>query len=252
MVETRAGYEIDRVGPFEIACVPAFSDNYHWLVKAGEEVAVVDPGDGAACLAAADALGWTITHILVTHWHPDHTGGNVAVKEATGAPVIGPAPEAEKIPGIDTALGEGDTLDFGGRTARILHVPGHTLGHIAYVFEDPALAFVGDTLFAMGCGRLFEGTAEQMHASLTRLSSLDPDTMVYCAHEYTEANGAFAITAEPEHAPTAERYEEVKAARATDRRTVPTTIARERETNPFMRAEDAFMLAQRRAAKDAF
>ncbi|MCJ7421330.1 hydroxyacylglutathione hydrolase [Sphingomicrobium astaxanthinifaciens] len=248
---TRAGYEIDELGAFTIACVPAFSDNYHWLVKVGEAVAVVDPGDGAACLEAAAALGWTITHVLVTHWHPDHSGGNLAIKQASGATVLGPAGEADKVPGLDRALEDGDRIELGGQAATIWHVPGHTLGHIAYVFDDGPV-FCGDTLFAMGCGRLFEGTPEQMHASLQRLTALPADTPLYCAHEYTLANARFAVTAEPDNAAIAERLEAVAARRAAGERTVPTTVAQERATNPFVRAPDPFILAKHRKAKDRF
>ena len=252
MVATRAGYEIDTVGRFEIACVPAFSDNYHWLAKTGDTVAVVDPGDGAACLKAAEALGWRISHVLNTHWHPDHVGGNAAVKEATGATILGPAHEAEKIPGLDTPLGEGDCIQLGDARATVWHVPGHTLGHIAYIFADDGIAFCGDTLFAMGCGRLFEGTPEQMHTSLQRFAALPAETKLYCAHEYTLSNGKFAVTAEPDNAAIAARLETVAAARDEGMRTVPTTVAEERDTNPFVRAADPFILGKLREAKDRF
>ncbi|MCJ8190995.1 hydroxyacylglutathione hydrolase [Sphingomicrobium aestuariivivum] len=248
---TRAGYEIDKVGDLEIACVPAFSDNYHWLVKLGNAVLVVDPGDGAACLQAAEKLGWTITHVLVTHWHPDHTGGNLAIREATGAQILGPAPEADKIPGLDVALEDDQLFSIEGQPITVWHVPGHTLGHIAYVFHDGPV-FCGDTLFAMGCGRLFEGTAAQMHASLRRFADLPGGTPLYCAHEYTLSNGRFAITAEPDNAAIAERLAAVETARAAGRRTVPTTVGEELATNPFMRAESAEELARRRTAKDNF
>ena len=153
----------------EIVAVPAFSDNYLWLVhdEASNETAVVDPGDGEAVLAAAAQRGWTITQVWNTHWHGDHTGGNLAIKAATGALVSGPASEA--IPGRDVALSEGDSIRLGNHIGKVIEVPGHTLGHIALIFEDEREAFVGDTLFAMGCGRLFEGTPQQMHRSLQRL-----------------------------------------------------------------------------------
>ena len=252
MVETRAGYEIDRVGRFEIACVPAFSDNYHWLAKIGETVAVVDPGDGAACLKAADALGWTITHVLNTHWHPDHTGGNLAVKDEAGCTIVGPEPEAAKIPGIDEAVDDGDTVKIGDASGEVWHVPGHTAGHIAFYFAQDGLLFCGDTLFAMGCGKLFEGSPEDMHASLQRFAALPDDTKVYCAHEYTEANGTFALSMEPEDRAILDRMEQVRSARAASKRTVPTTIGEEKATNLFMRARDPFMLGKLRAAKDRF
>ncbi|WP_265569720.1 hydroxyacylglutathione hydrolase [Sphingomicrobium nitratireducens] len=238
----------------EIACVPAFADNYLWLLHAPAtgETAVVDPGDGEAVLAAAKERGWTLTHVLNTHWHPDHTGGNVRVKEATGATIYGPAPEAEKIPGIDHELGEGDRLSFGGEDAEIWHVPGHTLGHIAYVFRGAGFAFVGDTLFAMGCGKLFEGTPEQMHASLQRFTDLPADMKLYCAHEYTLSNARFAAHAFPGDAPIADRLEAVAKAREAGERTVPTTVEKEIATNPFLRAKNAEEFAQLRAAKDRF
>jgi hydroxyacylglutathione hydrolase len=175
----------------EIVAVPAFSDNYLWLVHDEEsgETAVVDPGDAAPVLAEADRRGWTITQIWNTHWHADHTGGNLAVKQATGARISGPA--SEKIPGRDVALREGDDLRLGDHVARVIEVPGHTLGHIALIFDKERVAFVGDTLFAMGCGRLFEGTPEQMYRSLQRLTVLPEDTRLYCAHEYTLANAPF-------------------------------------------------------------
>lgn len=251
-MSSQGSYEIDTAGRFEIACVPAFSDNYHWLAKIGGDVAVVDPGDGLACLDAADALGWTITHVLNTHWHPDHVGGNLAVKDATGAAILGPAPEADKIPGIDHTLDEGDRISFGGAHADIWHIPGHTLGHIAFIFGDDELAFVGDTMFAMGCGKLFEGTPEQMHRSLRRLADLPDKTKLYCAHEYTLSNAKFAAHAFPSDGPIADRLKATEADRDAGRRTVPTTVAQERATNPFLRAGDAESFAQLRAAKDRF
>jgi len=242
----------EQVGPFQVAAVPAFSDNYLWLVKGGDEVAVVDPGDGEAVLAAANALGWRITHILNTHWHGDHTGGNLRVKEATGATIYGPAGEAEKIPGIDHALSEGDRLNFGGEQADIWHIPGHTLGHIAYVFRGANVAFVGDTIFVMGCGRLFEGTADQMHGSLQRFTDLPGDMKLYCAHEYTLSNARFADHAFPGDPAIGDRLASVSALRDAGQRTVPTTVADEIATNPFLRAGDAQEFMQLRTAKDRF
>ncbi|MBW0144105.1 hydroxyacylglutathione hydrolase [Sphingomicrobium sp. B8] len=243
---------MDTHGRFDIACVPAFSDNYHWLAKVGDEVAVVDPGDGEACLTAARELGWTITRILNTHWHPDHVGGNLRVKEATGAEVIGPTGEADKIPGIDHQVDEGDQVSLGGATADVWHIPGHTLGHIAYIFGDDGLAFVGDTIFAMGCGKLFEGTPEQMHGALQRLAGLPAETQLYCAHEYTLSNGKFAAHAFPDDRPIADRLAATQAARDEHRRTVPTTVGEECATNPFLRANDAGEFAELRVAKDRF
>ena len=183
----------------EIVAVPAFADNYLWLVHDGDsgDTAVVDPGDPAPVLAEADKRGWRITKIFNTHWHPDHTGGNMAIKEATGAAIIGPAGENGRVPGLDQPIGEGDRVQLGTHEAEIWEVPGHTIGHIAYIFREDKVAFVGDTLFAMGCGRLFEGTPGQMHRSLSRLATLPDDVKLYCAHEYTLANARFATHAFP-------------------------------------------------------
>ena len=236
----------------DIVAVPAFSDNYLWLVHDSDsgETAVVDPGDGDAVLAEAERRGWAISQVWNTHWHPDHTGGNAAIKEATGAKVSGPA--SEQIPGRDVALSEGDTVRLGDHSGRVIAVPGHTLGHIALIFDEDGVAFVGDTLFAMGCGRLFEGTPEQMFTSLRRLSSLPEDTRLYCAHEYTLANGRFAVHAEPGNADIADRLRTVEAMRERGEITVPTTVAAERSTNPFVRSGDWQEFARLRAGKDSF
>jgi hydroxyacylglutathione hydrolase len=238
----------------DIVAIPAFADNYLWLVHDSDsgETAVVDPGDPAPVLAEADKRGWRITTILNTHWHPDHTGGNLAIREATGATIIGPAGENGRVPGLDQALKEGDRIRLGAHEAEVWEVPGHTIGHIAYVFRDDGVAFVGDTLFAMGCGRLFEGTAEQMHRSLGRLASLPGDTKLYCAHEYTLANAQFAAHAFPDNAAIADRLAVVEAARVSGERTVPTTVAAERATNPFLLARDVEHFADLRHAKDNY
>jgi hydroxyacylglutathione hydrolase len=236
----------------KIAAVPAFTDNYIWLVhdEPSGETAVVDPGDASPVLAEAQRRGWTITQIWNTHWHPDHTGGNLALKEATGAIISGPA--SGRIPGRDVALSEGDQLRIGDRGARVIEVPGHTLDHIALIFDDERVAFVGDTLFAMGCGRLFEGTPDQMYRSLGRLVDLPEDTRLYCAHEYTLANARFAAHAEPQNDAVAARLAEVNGLRDRGLITLPTTVAEERGTNPFVRASNASEFARLRAEKDSF
>ena len=236
----------------EIVAVPAFADNYIWLVHdvASGETAVVDPGDPAPPLAEAARRGWAISQVWNTHWHPDHTGGNLALKAATGCTVSGPA--AETIAGRDVALAEGDAIRIGAHSGRVIEIPGHTLGHIALVFDEARIAFVGDTLFAMGCGRLFEGTPEQMFESLSKLAALDPDTALYCGHEYTLANARFAAHAEPDNAAIAARLETVERLRSEGAITLPTTVAEERATNPFVRAVDAAHFAHLRTEKDSF
>jgi len=238
----------------EIVAIPAFSDNYLWLAHDPDsgETSVVDPGDPAPVLAEADRRGWRISQILNTHWHPDHTGGNLAIKEATGAKIIGPAGENGRVPGLDVALSEDDRIAIGAHEAEVWEVPGHTLGHIAYIFHQDRVAFVGDTLFAMGCGRLFEGSPEQMHRSLNRLAGLPDDFSLYCAHEYTLANARFAAHAFPDNQAIRQRLEEVVAARQAGRATVPTTVGRERSTNPFLLAGSVEQFADLRAEKDGF
>jgi len=236
----------------KIVPVPAFTDNYIWLVHDPDsgETAVVDPGEAAPVLAEIERRGWTVGQVWNTHWHPDHTGGNLALKEATGCTISGPA--SPRIPGNDRELSEGDAVRIGAHVGRIVEVPGHTLDHIAIIFDDERIAFVGDTLFAMGCGRLFEGTPEQMYASLEKLASLPADTRLYCAHEYTLSNARFAAAAEPDNKDIAVRLDQVRALRDEGRITLPTTVALERATNPFVRASDAERFASLRARKDSF
>ncbi|HEX8262430.1 MAG TPA: hydroxyacylglutathione hydrolase [Allosphingosinicella sp.] len=238
----------------DIVRIPVLSDNYVWLAHepGSGETAVIDPAVAGPVLAEAEARGWRITQIWNTHWHPDHTGGNEAIKAATGAFVTGPAAEAARIPTLDRRVREGDKVALGPVEADVLEVPAHTAGHIAYHLPSEETIFVGDTLFAMGCGRLFEGSAEQMHANLQRLAALPPATRAYCAHEYTLSNGRFAVTVEPDNPALAARMIEVETARAAGEATVPTTIGQELATNPFMRASSAAELAERRRAKDNF
>jgi hydroxyacylglutathione hydrolase len=236
----------------EIIRIPVLSDNYVWLVHEPDsgETMVVDPAVAAPVLAEADAREWRITQIWNTHWHPDHTGGNAEIKAATGCIITGPAAEAARIPTLDVLVAEGDTVMLGAVAAQVLDVPAHTAGHIAYHFADQQAAFVGDTLFAMGCGRLFEGTADQMYSNMRKLETLGDETRVYCAHEYTLSNGRFALTVEPDNAALVERMAEVTIMRERGEATVPTSIALERATNPFMRATSVAELAERRLAKD--
>lgn len=238
----------------EIIRIPVLSDNYVWLVHEpnSKETMVVDPAVAEPVLAEADKRGWKITQIWNTHWHPDHTGGNAAIKEATGCHITGPEAEQERIPTLETMVKEGDQVRLGDVVADVIDVPAHTAGHIAFHIADEEVVFVGDTLFAMGCGRLFEGTAAQMFDNMEKLSKLPGDTKVYCAHEYTQANGEYALVAEPDNQALKERMDAVLAARAKGEATVPTTIALEAATNPFMRAASVEQLAERRTAKDNF
>ena len=237
----------------EVVPVPALRDNYVWLLHNEEtdETAAVDPSVDQAVLDAAEARGWRIGQILNTHWHPDHTGGNKGIKAATDAQITAPA-EARKVSEVGQIVGEGDQLTVCGLEAVVWEIPAHTAGHVAYYFKSERMIFVGDTLFAMGCGRLFEGTADQMFANMRRLTTLPDETRVYCGHEYTLANALWAVTVEPENEALAARLAEVEQTRGEGRVTLPTTIGEERATNPFMRARDAAHFAELRAGKDSF
>ncbi|MEP3722567.1 MAG: hydroxyacylglutathione hydrolase [Parasphingorhabdus sp.] len=238
----------------EIIRIPVLSDNYVWLVHEpqSKETMVVDPAVAEPVLAEAEKRGWTITQIWNTHWHPDHTGGNAEIKAATGCHITGPEAEQERIPTLDTLVKQGDTVKLGDVTAEVIDVPAHTAGHIAFHIASDSAAFVGDTLFAMSCGRLFEGTAAQMYDNMRKLEALPGSTQVYCAHEYTQSNGEYALVAEPDNQALQDRMTEVLAMRKRGEATVPTTIALERATNPFMRASSAEELSERRVAKDNF
>jgi len=213
--------------------IPAFDDNYLWLLVRGPDAAVVDPGDADPVLQRLQQRKLALRAILVTHHHGDHVGGVAALARATGARVYGP--RDERIPARDVAVGDGDRIDVLGVTFDVLEVPGHTLGHIAYHAAAQRLLFCGDTLFAAGCGRLFEGTAAQMTASLAGLASLPADTRVYCAHEYTLSNLRFALAVEPGNEALRERQHRCRALRDRGEPTVPSTIGEELATNPFLR-----------------
>lgn len=229
----------------QIALVPLLTDNYGYLLHdpASGETGIVDPSEAAPVLAAAAARGWQLTHIINTHHHHDHTGGNLALKEATGAAIVGPAPDRERIPGIDIALDESETFRLGGAAAEILFIPGHTKGHIAFHFRGEKALFCGDTLFSLGCGRMFEGTAPMMWASLDKLRRLPPETRIYCGHEYTAANARFAVSIDPENAALRKREAAVAAIRGRGEPTIPSLMGEERAANPFLRADDPVLAA---------
>ena len=246
--------------PLTVHQFPCLSDNYGFLARdeATGKVAAIDTPDADAILAELDALGWSLDLILNTHWHPDHAGGNAALKKATGAMIAGPA-EVTRIAPLDRVLRGGDVAPLGETRFNVIDSGGHTLGHIAYHDAADGIAFVGDTLFALGCGRRFEGTPEQMWASLSRVTALPDDTTVYCAHEYTASNARFALSVDDDPALKA-RADAVFAARERGEPTVPTTIGAEKATNPFLRAPllrpdaptPAQAFAEIRAAKDSF
>ena len=238
----------------EIHQIPVLNDNYLYLIKdiASDAVGIVDPAVAGPVLEKLDELGWKLTHILNTHHHMDHTGANLELKEKTGCVIAGSKSDASRIPGIDILLSEGDTFDFGTQKAKIFEVSGHTTGHIAYWFEGSNALFCGDTLFALGCGRLFEGTPAKMWESLSKLIKLPGETQIYCAHEYTLSNAEFALTVEPDNADLTGYVKTARNLREKDRPTVPSTIGAEKRNNPFMRAENAEDLGRIRAAKDQF
>ncbi|PZO51470.1 MAG: hydroxyacylglutathione hydrolase [Alphaproteobacteria bacterium] len=245
---------------------PCLSDNYGFLIhdEASGATAAIDTPDADEIMRQADAKGWRITDIWNTHWHPDHAGGNAAIKAKTGARVTGPAEVSRIGSDPDRVVDDGAVVELGGLKARVLNVGGHTLGHIAYVFDDARVAFVGDALFSMGCGRLFEGTPEQMWTSLSKIAALPRETTLYCAHEYTEANARFAIYHDPINRDLQARVAEVKRLRSEGKPTVPVTLDLELRTNPFLRAPllkqsimkpdatDVEAFADLRARKDNF
>jgi hydroxyacylglutathione hydrolase len=237
----------------EIVAVPVLTDNYVWLIHnpSNRETAAVDPSVADPVLEAVAARGWNLTQVLNTHWHPDHTGGNEGIRAATGCPITAPA-EAQRVSRVDHIVAEGDRVTVAGAEAIVWDIPAHTAGHIAYYFEQERMIFVGDTMFAMGCGRLFEGAPEQMYANLRRLVALPEEVRIYCGHEYTLTNARFALHAEPENAAIADRLDRVKALRDAGEITLPTTVAQERATNPFVRAANVEQFARLRTDKDSF
>ncbi|KAG2431271.1 hypothetical protein HYH02_013404 [Chlamydomonas schloesseri] len=233
-------------GVMEVVRVPCLSDNYVWLLHevapaggGAGRTAVVDPAEEGPVVEALAARGWTLDAVLNTHHHADHTGANLALKRRfPGLMVVGPRADKDRIPAIDVQVGCGDTWHLGGLEVRVFDTPGHTRGHITYYVPQAASLFPGDTLFALGCGRLFEGSPQQMWASLSKLTPLPDDTLVYCAHEYTQSNARFAVTVDPRNAALAQRKAAIDAARAQGEPTVPSRLGEEKATNPFLRPHD--------------
>lgn len=252
----------------EIRQFACLQDNYGFLIRCSETgaVAVIDTPEAEVILEESQTLDWPITAIWNTHHHWDHAGGNAAIAKATGAQIIAPRAEQATIGHVDLPVSPGDTVMLGKERAQVIDVGGHTLGHIAYWFEDAGVAFVGDSLFALGCGRMFEGTPEQMQAGLARLRHLPPETVIYCAHEYTQANARFALSVDPDNQALQSYARRVDALRADDQPTIPTVLAAECEANPFLRwddeglrdrlglssVSDAEVFAELRRRKDAF
>lgn len=252
----------------QIEILPVLDDNYIFLLhdSAGGATAVVDPAEAEPVLAVLQAKGWGLDYVLNTHHHWDHVGGNLELHAKTGCRIAGARADKDRIPGLDTPLAAGDSLALGGHAIEVLEVPGHTRGHLAYWLPQAKSLFCGDTLFGLGCGRLFEGTAAQMWASLQKLAALPGDALAYCAHEYTQANGRFARSVEPGNGALAERLRRVVELRGLDKPTVPFDLAGELAANPFLRphsaeiravlglerAEDAEVFAALRCRKDGF
>lgn len=223
--------------PLEVHQFPCLSDNYGYLIHDSDTglTATIDTPEVAPINAALEVKGWQLTHILNTHHHFDHAGGNLELKEQWGCTIVGSRDDAARIPGIDVEVGDGDTYQFGNFESLVFDVSGHTIGHIAFYFPEADKLFCGDALFALGCGRLFEGTPSQMWTSLQKLIALPDNTGVYCAHEYTQANAAFALSVEPQNDALQQRAKDIDALRAAGQPTVPSTIGLEKETNPFLR-----------------
>jgi len=223
----------------EIKQIPVLRDNYIYLVHladSGHTVAV-DPAKARPVLSALAESGWSLTHIFNTHHHADHVGGNLELKRSTGCEIVGSCKDSPRIPGLDRRVSHGECITLGHREVQVMEVSGHTCGHLAYWLAEASALFVGDTLFSLGCGRLFEGTADQMWQSLTRIRALPANTRIYCAHEYTEANARFALTVEPGNRNLQKRAEEVRHLRQGGHPTVPSLLAEERACNPFLRPD---------------
>ena len=254
--------------PLEIVTVPCLSDNYAFLAHDATtgETALIDAPEAGPILSELDARGWRLTHVLLTHHHWDHVDGLADILDRHPAKVVGAAADAHRLPSLDVQVSEGDRFDIGGEPVEVFDVSGHTIGHVAYYMPQSHAVFTADSLMALGCGRLFEGSAEQMWASLSKLAALPDDTLVCSGHEYTQSNARFALTVDPENPALQRRAAEIEAARAAGRPTVPSLLGLEKATNPFLRATDpaiqahlgtlgadpAQVFAEIRAGKDRF
>jgi len=254
--------------PLEIVTIPCLSDNYAFLAHdaASGQTALVDAPESAPILAELEARGWKLSHVLLTHHHWDHVDGLTGILEKHPAKVIGAAADAHRLPPLDQQVADGDTFEIGGEPVQVMDVSGHTVGHVAYYMPQSRAVFTADSLMALGCGRLFEGTAPQMWASLSKLAALPDETIVCSGHEYTQSNAKFAVTVDPDNAALQQRMADIEAARAAGKPTVPSTLALEKATNPFLRATDpaiqallgmenaepAAVFAEIRARKDRF
>ncbi len=229
-----------------IAQIPCLQDNYGFLIHdvANGKTAAIDTPDAEAINKALSAQGWSLDVIFNTHWHGDHTGGNQVLKDQWGCRIIGPGGERMAIPACDQTIGEGETIALGRLQAKVIETPGHTAGHIVYHFADIAVAFVGDTLFSLGCGRLFEGSAEEMWHSLEKLRALPDNTDIFCAHEYSKANADYALSVDPENRALIERAQQIAELRASHKPTIPSPLGLEKKTNPFLRADSDDMMAR--------
>jgi len=234
--------------------IPMLSDNYSWLLResVSGKVGIVDPAEAAPAVAAIEAAGGKLDFIFLTHHHGDHIDGVPALVERYGPVVVGNAADAHRLPKLDIAVHEGELVDFGAAKVRVMDTPAHTQGHISYYIADGGILLPGDTLFSLGCGRFFEGTAEDMFRSLQKFAALPGDTLVCAGHEYTQSNARFALVVDPDNTALQGRSEEVTRLRAAGQATLPVRLDSERATNPFLRAADVESLGKLRAAKDKF
>lgn len=240
--------------PLSAHAVPMLSDNYAWLLRDESTgmTAFVDPADADACIAAVEAAGGRLDMILLTHHHGDHVAGTDAVRARYGCPVVGAAADARRLPRLERAVAEGDTVALGDSSLRVIDTPGHTVGHVAFFGGENHVLICGDTLFSLGCGRLLEGTAADMHGSLRKLAALPGDTLVCCGHEYTQSNARFALHADPGNPALRTRAAEVERLRGAGQPTIPSRLSDELAENPFLRAPDVAALARLRTEKDTF